>query len=136
MHALPVLSTLIYRSIKVSNVQGMFFSIRGTLLASSASTVLFSSFTLLIKKTTACFGIATRSPTFGSRVFILTPRTQVIIAAVSLAAYGAEREARLGRTKEAEEDADAMAQNITYAKNYAPTRLYLGLGPECSTIHK
>jgi hypothetical protein len=56
------------------------------------------------------------------------PRTQVIIAAVSLAAYGAEREARLGRTKEAKEDADAMAQNITYAKNYAPTRLYFGLG--------
>jgi hypothetical protein len=60
-------------------------------------------------------------------------RDSYIIGAVSLA-YGAECEARLGRTKEARDDADAMAQNITYAKQLCSKAPVFGPGPECSTI--
>ena len=65
--------TLCYGSINVMIFQGIPSSIGLSSETASASTVLFDSFTFLTIKIMACFGIATRSPTFGVRISITTP---------------------------------------------------------------
>lgn len=82
----------------------------------------------------SCPSSSTASVSWQPLQKLVRMRDYYVIAAVSLA-YGAECEARLGRTDEAQKDADAMAENIASAKKMCSHAPVFGPGPECSTIH-